>query len=383
MHLRVGVHDPVKRELAGSYAKMFHRAHFAQRGGPKGTTTRLSRWFRRLAHCINSRTVPPVVVALVLTALDAPDAPSTKPCVSHVQLTAPLSMMANHSEKDDSGSCGWSDLGLSDADSLDDACEHEETETGEGDLVAPWLETQEDYVEALPRVTLEQIGGVLSEAAGGTTPALLDLRQGQDAETLSMDATCSVSVPYDRFACSTDDDAISAGMLDAMPSDDDGIYESSADSVKVGNLETCSNTVGAMDECFMMKPLDLDGLQDIRGEDSIPGTEEDKLEAQVRLPCISPEELSEMRERLRHVNAGSCADLDEHETNVQVQLRHVNADKSGACIGEDESKAQVQLRHVDAEEHVRVQSESKFQAKLRARKQLVELQKISGRGMLF
>merc|ERR1712100_674342 len=117
-----------------------------------------------------------------------------------------------------------------------------------------------------------------------------------------------------------------------MPSDDDAIYESSADNVRVGNLETCIDTVGAMDGCFMMKPLDLDGLQDIGGEDSIPGTEEDKLEAQVRLPCISPEELSEMRERLRRVNAGSCAYLDEHETNAQVQLRHVNAEKSGACI---------------------------------------------------
>jgi len=324
-----------------------------------------------------------VVVALVLTALDAPDAPSTKPCVSHVQLTAPLSMMANHSEKDDSGSCGWSDLGLSDADSLDDVGENEETETGQGDLVAPWMETSEDSVDALPRVTLERIAGVLSEDAVGTTAALLDLRQRQDAEALSEDATCSVSVPYDRFACSTDEDAISAGMLEAMPSDDDTIYESSADSVKVDILKTCSNTVGSMEECFMMKPLDLDGLQGICGEDSIPATEEAKLEAQVRLPCVSPEELSEMRERLRRVNAASGAYSDEHETKVQVQLRHVNEEKPGACLGDDESKVQVQLRHVDAEEQVRVQSESKFQAKLRARKQLVELQKISGRGMLF
>jgi len=38
-----------------------------------GTTAQLDRWFDALATCINSRGVPPAVVALALSFLDAPN----------------------------------------------------------------------------------------------------------------------------------------------------------------------------------------------------------------------------------------------------------------------------------------------------------------------
>merc|ERR1712216_151879 len=169
-HLR-GLHDVVKRELTAGYAKLFRGARFAQRGGLKGTTSRLNAWFGRLAQIINSRHVPPQVVALALSALEAPDAPSDKPCKHCVQAIRALPPMAVcqllepttlcrpasastsvcMSEKDENDSDGWSDLGLSDADSLEDGCQRRETSPGTDDE-SSCLEVVQEPVEAVDRL---------------------------------------------------------------------------------------------------------------------------------------------------------------------------------------------------------------------------------------
>lgn len=70
-HLRKGLHDISKRELGSLYKTHFKDVPFAHRGGVRGTTKRLDKWCCRLAECINSRIVPPVVVAQALKLLDA------------------------------------------------------------------------------------------------------------------------------------------------------------------------------------------------------------------------------------------------------------------------------------------------------------------------
>lgn len=70
-HLRHSLHAPIKAMLGTSYAKHFDGVRFP-RSGMMGTTTKLQRWFNRLAACINALSVPPLVVALVLHFLEAP-----------------------------------------------------------------------------------------------------------------------------------------------------------------------------------------------------------------------------------------------------------------------------------------------------------------------
>merc|ERR1711874_61456 len=48
-------------------------AHFAKRGGPRGTTKRLELWLAALAKVINKRSVSPALVALALRFLEAPE----------------------------------------------------------------------------------------------------------------------------------------------------------------------------------------------------------------------------------------------------------------------------------------------------------------------
>lgn len=72
-HLRAGLHDLVKHYLGSSYQTYFCQVPFAHRLRPVGTTGRLDRWCSRLAVCLSSRLVPPIVAANVLRVLGAPD----------------------------------------------------------------------------------------------------------------------------------------------------------------------------------------------------------------------------------------------------------------------------------------------------------------------
>lgn len=74
-HLRKGLHDLVKMQLGSSYQTYFSRVPFAHHGRPAGTTARLDKWCRRLAYCINSKLVPPLVAAAVLRLTGVPEAP--------------------------------------------------------------------------------------------------------------------------------------------------------------------------------------------------------------------------------------------------------------------------------------------------------------------
>lgn len=72
-HLRDGLHDQIKRELGDTkYAEYFADTPFAKRGGMKGTTARLIRWFSTLANRISTGQVSLQVTALVLRFIDAP-----------------------------------------------------------------------------------------------------------------------------------------------------------------------------------------------------------------------------------------------------------------------------------------------------------------------
>ncbi|CAE7452248.1 ABCG24 [Symbiodinium natans] len=72
-HIRQGLHDLVKHHLGSSYKTYFCRVPFAQRFRPAGTTERLNNWCRRLAYCLSSRLVPPIVAANALRVLGAPN----------------------------------------------------------------------------------------------------------------------------------------------------------------------------------------------------------------------------------------------------------------------------------------------------------------------
>ncbi|CAL1139661.1 unnamed protein product [Cladocopium goreaui] len=72
-HLRAGLHDLVKHYLGSSYQTYFCQVPFAHRLRPVGTTGRLDRWCSRMAVCLSSRLVPPIVAANVLRVLGAPD----------------------------------------------------------------------------------------------------------------------------------------------------------------------------------------------------------------------------------------------------------------------------------------------------------------------
>jgi len=71
-HLRQYLYHPLKEGLGESYFKHFEGAKFACRKGPPGTTQRLRHWFAALSGCINTKKVPPLLVALTLHFLEAP-----------------------------------------------------------------------------------------------------------------------------------------------------------------------------------------------------------------------------------------------------------------------------------------------------------------------
>jgi len=71
-HLRKHLHLPVREAFREKYGTHFAGAAFALRLGPPGTTERLRKWFCTLANCINSKQAPPLVAALTLRFLEAP-----------------------------------------------------------------------------------------------------------------------------------------------------------------------------------------------------------------------------------------------------------------------------------------------------------------------
>lgn len=318
-HFRKDLHDPVKRQLSSSYANLFRHAHFAQRGGPRGTTSRLNRWLNRLADVVNARDVIPQVVALVLTALEAPDAPCGASCEGFVfsspskQAAVPttinevaavpravsldqpssVSTTTSTSQGDDSDSDGWSDLGLSDVDSLEDM-----------------------------------------EAYRGSAAII-----GTDAVP-----TCLEGMQEDRLP------AVDANILaTAQVSSENAAGECSAKHYLSPQLQTSSAEV---EESSMCKLLQLPGVR-----------------------CIDD------------------ADCKDNNPKEQTQLHCTDPESLGAEVGEDvavdrnyPSKVRVKGCVVTGEQHAQVSqttANSKFQAKLLARKALVDAQKLSGRGMLF
>lgn len=72
VHLRWGLHHPIKKVLAEDYCKWFENSRFAKLFGPAGTTSRLDAWCKSLACCINERAVNPEKTAAIFQILDAP-----------------------------------------------------------------------------------------------------------------------------------------------------------------------------------------------------------------------------------------------------------------------------------------------------------------------
>lgn len=71
--LRARLHDPVKQALRNDiYSEYFGATPFARSGGMWGTTARLDAWCKSFAHCFNSGQVPPLLLAMVLRFLHAP-----------------------------------------------------------------------------------------------------------------------------------------------------------------------------------------------------------------------------------------------------------------------------------------------------------------------
>jgi len=69
---RTAMHDPIKDQLASVYSEKFGGTPFAHKGGPAGTTTRLSSWVSALANYINARACPPSILARLLKFTCAP-----------------------------------------------------------------------------------------------------------------------------------------------------------------------------------------------------------------------------------------------------------------------------------------------------------------------
>lgn len=72
-HLRELWHEPLKSVLGEQYKQDFEEAPFAHRCGYRGTSARLHAWCCRLSACINAGQMPPIVVALTLRFLEAPN----------------------------------------------------------------------------------------------------------------------------------------------------------------------------------------------------------------------------------------------------------------------------------------------------------------------
>lgn len=335
LHFRLGLHDPIKRELRSSYGKLFRDAHFAQRYGPKGTTEKLNRWCCRLAHCINSRTLPPIAVMFTLKALNAPSAPSSEPCRSSVRLATSESTAASWS-KEDSGSYAGSDLGLSDAETLEDA-------------------SIPDGVDAFYLDEPDECADLASDIKESGTNLCLsdDLSSCEDAEVCVQDAgpqerCVSLTVPAEAFS----------GSVDA-----------------------------SLDEGVVMAPLRLEALQQSEVASSVEDEELGETNKASPRPNIAGKACEHLVDsRSTHqIKLRPCRGsepLDHSESSMHVTLRPCLANESNGR--QSESGIQVKLRPCSAEASVDCQEhESGMQAKLRARKQIVDVQKISGRGMLF
>jgi len=86
VHLREGVHDPVKKELQSRYDNFFGKTPFAHHTGPSGTTERLGSWLDSLSKCINGGVLSPYLVVAVFRALDGPGTP-VHPEIETIPLT--------------------------------------------------------------------------------------------------------------------------------------------------------------------------------------------------------------------------------------------------------------------------------------------------------
>lgn len=317
LHFRLGLHDPIKRELRSSYGRLFRDAHFAQRYGPKGTTEKLNRWCCRLAHCINSRTVPPIAVMLTLKALNAPAAPGAEPCASPVRPAPSESTAASWSGKD--GSEAWSDLGLSDAESLED--------------------------ETFPN--------------------------GVDA--FNLDATHDGAVDG-RFVASSglegaaeESDTALNGIVGCSGSDEEDCGRSASSKPRCSSPTTFVEA-GAFEEAA--PPEEACG--GLRPE---------------RHPCVAgvtntghADTGSDVQVRLRPCSGSDPARGFGNSTHVDLRPCDPKAVAGSPC----ELDFRLKLRPCPAKDLTEdPEAENAMQAKLRARKQIVDVQKISGRGMIF
>jgi len=71
-HIRTLLHDPVKQGLGKAYSQHFAKARFAHHGALPGTAMRLASWLAALSKAINSKALPPALVASILVFLEAP-----------------------------------------------------------------------------------------------------------------------------------------------------------------------------------------------------------------------------------------------------------------------------------------------------------------------
>jgi len=353
---RAELHDPLKRELAGDYPKLFHNASFARRGGLSGTTARLNGWLARLAQCVNSRTVPPTVVALVLTALKTPGAPNGgEPCASPMQLTASVAKIAKEAERPSTGeplalrSCAsqepqtapvptmastfdkdetWSELGLSDADSLKDACENEETDIGRA------LEAAVDG------------WNLMEESAYENTDASVDRLEPQVVMDGSVDISAEVALRNNAAV---------------VPAPSESEYDST-DDVSDAEFECNQNANSA---CLVPDPPVATSLE-LCSSSNVPATDESIV----------------LKAGLPHGDSSPRPDTED-KPKWGVQLRRISAEDVVARSVDDESKFKVPLRRVRVEEPAQVKPENSLLAKMRARKEQVDWQKMSGRGKVF
>lgn len=88
-HLREGLHDPVKTELGPRYPNFFSKTPFARHTGPTGTTDRLRGWMTSLAACVNTGSLSPCLVSVVLRLVDVPGTP-IHPEIEKLPLTAAI-----------------------------------------------------------------------------------------------------------------------------------------------------------------------------------------------------------------------------------------------------------------------------------------------------
>jgi len=78
VHIRVLLHDPVKRELGNGYSLYFATARFAHHGGIPGTTLQIRAWLAALSKAINVGALSPTVVASIMRFLETPSLDKTE-----------------------------------------------------------------------------------------------------------------------------------------------------------------------------------------------------------------------------------------------------------------------------------------------------------------